>query len=62
MRRGLPSFGTVWYHPSRGGATLPYPLERNRTRVDEVAPNYENQRFISSFQAISNDSDTYNES
>jgi len=22
MRRGLPSFGTVWHHPKMGGSTL----------------------------------------
>jgi hypothetical protein len=22
MRRGLPSLGTVWHHPSMGGSTL----------------------------------------
>ena len=37
MRRGLPSFGTVWHHPSRGGSTLTYAPRPQQNRWVSLA-------------------------
>ncbi len=34
MGRGVSSFGTVWHHPSRGGATLPNSVQKQEESLN----------------------------
>ena len=40
MRRGLPSFGTVWHHPSKGGSTLTYAHRTQQNLANDLRKLY----------------------